>query len=134
MWSLTGGSTVCIAVSFRIKSWPCDSKAPKVHLELSYTISPLSHDVNLQSKQTEIENGTYNFRFEWGLNFPGHELQPVNVSKEHVVFDVLLSIISATQAFGRVLGQELKTQQVQTLVLFLSVSQMNWERGRGARK
>lgn len=51
---------------------------------------------------------TYNFGFEWRLNLSVHELYPVNVSKKHVIFDVLFSIFSTTQAFGRVLGQELK--------------------------
>ena len=51
---------------------------------------------------------TYNFGFKWRLNLSVHELYPVNVSKKHVIFDVLFSIFSTTQAFGRVLGQELK--------------------------
>ena len=51
---------------------------------------------------------TYNSWFERWLNFPVHKLQPVNVSKEHVILDVLFSIFSTTQALGRVLGQELQ--------------------------
>jgi len=58
---------------------------------------------------------TYNFWFEWRLNFSTNELQPINVPEKHVVFDVLFSIFSTTQAFCRVLGQELKGQRNQAI-------------------
>ena len=51
---------------------------------------------------------TYNFWFEGRLNFSINELQPIYVPEKHVIFDVLLSIFSTAQAFGRVLGQELQ--------------------------
>ena len=51
---------------------------------------------------------TYNFWFEWRLNFSINELQPINVPEKHVVFDVLFSVFSTTQALGRVFGQELQ--------------------------
>jgi len=51
---------------------------------------------------------TYNFWFEWRLNFSVKELQPINVPEKNVVFDVLFSVLSTTQALGRVLGQELQ--------------------------
>jgi len=51
---------------------------------------------------------TYNFWFEWRLNFSIKKLQPINVPEKHVVFDVLFSVLSTAQALGGVLGQELQ--------------------------
>lgn len=66
---------------------------------------------------------TYNFGFEWRLNFSINELQPINVPEKHVVFDVLFSVLSTTQALGRVFGQELqgKTKSTYNLGVIQSV-------------
>lgn len=79
----------------------------------SLNTGPLTHcykSTEFKETQTEGVVDTYNFRFKWRLNFSVHELQPVDVSKENMIFDVLLSFLSTTQALGRMLGQKLNKQ------------------------
>ena len=99
------------------------------HLNFSETVSReriFRIPSSIENKQTNCKKNTHNFRFEWGLNFPVHEFQPIYVSKENMIFDILLSIGSTTKPSSGVFGQELKQESTRILLLFLSILCLNF--------
>lgn len=99
------------------------------HLNFSETVSRgriFRIPSSIENKQTNCKKNTHNFRFEWWLNFPVHEFQPIYVSKENMIFDILLSIGSTTKPSSWVFGQELKQESTRILLLFLSILCLNF--------
>ena len=48
--------------------------------------------------------GTYDFRLERRLNFPGFNFFPVNPPKELVTSNVLFSLVASAETLSRILG------------------------------